>query len=68
MKANLFDVAAGRPDPPVADRLDLSFQLPKTPGDLRVQRIAVERAGIRAHLGGGALPFGTSKARAGGGR
>ncbi|MFJ6902805.1 LmeA family phospholipid-binding protein [Streptomyces griseoluteus] len=65
----LMGAVRGVTEPQLADRLDLSFELPRTPGDIRIQRITVERDGIRAHLSGGALPFGgTSGARAAGGR
>lgn len=65
----LMGAVRGVTEPQLADRLDLSFELPRTPGDIRIQRITVERDGIRARLGGGALPFGdTSGARAAGGR
>ncbi|MFJ6841699.1 DUF2993 domain-containing protein [Streptomyces griseoluteus] len=65
----LMGAVRGVTEPQLADQLNLSFELPKTPGDLRIQRITVERDGIRAHLSGGALPFGdTAKARAAGGR
>ncbi|MEU6385792.1 DUF2993 domain-containing protein [Streptomyces bauhiniae] len=65
----LMGAVRGVTEPQLADQLNLSFELPKTPGDLRIQRITVERDGIRAHLSGGSLPFGdTSKARAAGGR
>ncbi|MFH9428170.1 DUF2993 domain-containing protein [Streptomyces sp. NPDC017615] len=65
----LLGAVQGVTKPQLADRLNLSFQLPKTPGDIRIQRITVERDGIRAHLSGGTLPFGdTTAARAAGGR
>ncbi|WP_405551364.1 DUF2993 domain-containing protein [Streptomyces sp. NBC_01171] len=65
----LMGAVRGVTEPQLADQLNLSFALPKTPGDIRIERITVERDGIRAHLSGGALPFGdTSKARAAGGR
>ncbi|MFJ3659868.1 DUF2993 domain-containing protein [Streptomyces sp. NPDC090119] len=65
----LLGAVRGVTKPQLADQLNLSFQLPKTPGDIRVQRITVERDGIRAHLSGGELPFGdTRKARAAAGR
>ncbi len=44
--------------PELADRLSLSFQLPDTPGYIRLQNITVEREGIRADLSGMDLPFG----------
>ncbi|MFH8573330.1 DUF2993 domain-containing protein [Streptomyces sp. NPDC017993] len=44
--------------PQLADQLSLSFQLPKTPGDVRLRNISVERDGIRADLSGTDLPFG----------
>ncbi|TGN79614.1 DUF2993 domain-containing protein [Streptomyces bauhiniae] len=65
----LMGAVRGVTEPQLADQLNLSFELPKTPGDIRIQRITVERDGIRARLSGGALPFGdTPKARAAGGR
>ncbi|MFF9391487.1 LmeA family phospholipid-binding protein [Streptomyces griseoluteus] len=64
----LVGALRGLTEPQLADQLDLSFELPRTPGDIRIRRITVERDGIRVRLGGGALPFGdTSKARAAGG-
>ncbi|MFD7922411.1 DUF2993 domain-containing protein [Streptomyces sp. NPDC059740] len=48
----------GLTKPQLADRLNLSFQLPNTPGDVRIQRITVHRNGIDAHLTGENLPFG----------
>ncbi|MFF0622911.1 DUF2993 domain-containing protein [Streptomyces sp. NPDC004296] len=44
--------------PQLADRLSLSFQLPKTPGDVRLRNITVESDGIHADLTGSNLPFG----------
>ncbi|MFH8555722.1 DUF2993 domain-containing protein [Streptomyces celluloflavus] len=44
--------------PQIADQLSFSFQLPKTPGDVRLRGIHVERDGIRAELSGSQLPFG----------
>lgn len=65
----LMEAVRGVTEPQLADRLNLSFELPKTPGDIRVERITVERDGIRALLNGGALPFGdTARARAADGR
>ncbi|BDM72942.1 hypothetical protein HEK616_64290 [Streptomyces nigrescens] len=49
---------SGLTKPQLADRLSLSFQLPKTPGDVRLRNISVERDGIRAELSGTNLPFG----------
>ncbi|GAB7031744.1 DUF2993 domain-containing protein [Streptomyces sp. NPDC021749] len=49
---------SGLTKPQLADRLSLSFQLPKTPGDVRLRNISVERDGIRAELSGRELPFG----------
>ncbi|MFJ6746625.1 MULTISPECIES: DUF2993 domain-containing protein [unclassified Streptomyces] len=48
----------GLTKPQLADQLSLSFQLPKTPGDIRLRNISVERDGIRADLTGADLPFG----------
>ncbi|MEU6814530.1 DUF2993 domain-containing protein [Streptomyces sp. NPDC046860] len=65
----LVGAVRGVTQPQLADQLNLSFQLPRTPGDIRIQRITVERDGIRAHLSGGTLPFGDTKsAQAAGGR
>ncbi|MCK7624606.1 DUF2993 domain-containing protein [Streptomyces sp. RS10V-4] len=44
--------------PQLADRLSLSFQLPKTPGDVRLRNITVVPEGIQAELTGSGLPFG----------
>ncbi|MYT32743.1 LmeA family phospholipid-binding protein [Streptomyces sp. SID8354] len=44
--------------PQLADRLSLSFQLPKTPGDVRLRDITVESDGIRVDVTGTDLPFG----------
>ncbi|WP_438486538.1 LmeA family phospholipid-binding protein [Streptomyces sp. S186] len=44
--------------PQLADRLSLSFQLPKTPGNVRLRNITVQSDGIRADLTGTDLPFG----------
>ncbi|POX41306.1 DUF2993 domain-containing protein [Streptomyces sp. Ru73] len=49
---------AGLTKPEIADRFDLSFRLPATPGDVRLRTISVERDGIRARLSGKDLPFG----------
>ncbi|MEV0371045.1 DUF2993 domain-containing protein [Streptomyces sp. NPDC050636] len=48
----------GLTKPQLADRLSLSFQLPKTPGDIRLRRISVEQDGIRVELSGSDLPVG----------
>ncbi|WP_274563229.1 DUF2993 domain-containing protein [Streptomyces spiramyceticus] len=44
--------------PELSEQLSLSFRLPKTPGDLRLREISVEREGIRADLAGAGLTFG----------
>ncbi|MGX1880415.1 LmeA family phospholipid-binding protein [Streptomyces sp. NPDC055287] len=44
--------------PELSERLSLSFRLPKTPGELRLRGIGVEREGIRADLAGTGLTFG----------
>lgn len=49
---------AGLTKPELADRMDLSFRLPATPGDVRLRTISVERDGIRAQLSGTGIPFG----------
>lgn len=46
--------------PQIADQLSFSFQLPKTPGDVRLRDVRVERDGIRADLTGAGLPVGDS--------
>ncbi|MFG3117166.1 DUF2993 domain-containing protein [Streptomyces sp. NPDC048197] len=54
----ILGALSGLTKPQLADRLSLSFQLPKTPGDVRLRNISVERDGIRAELSGTDLPFG----------
>ncbi|MEU9120189.1 DUF2993 domain-containing protein [Streptomyces sp. NPDC048506] len=54
----ILGTLSGLTKPQLADRLSLSFQLPKTPGDVRLRHISVERDGIRAELSGANLPFG----------
>ncbi|MFF3342799.1 LmeA family phospholipid-binding protein [Streptomyces flavidovirens] len=44
--------------PELSEQLSLSFRLPRTPGDLRLRGITVEREGIRADLAGTGLTFG----------
>ncbi|MEV7426925.1 DUF2993 domain-containing protein [Streptomyces sp. NPDC091212] len=44
--------------PELSDSLSLSFTLPKTPGDLRLRHITVERDGIHARLVGSELRVG----------
>ncbi|MFF3322395.1 DUF2993 domain-containing protein [Streptomyces sp. NPDC002889] len=44
--------------PELSDQLSLSFELPKTTGDLRLRGIEVERSGVRADLTGTGLTFG----------
>ncbi|MGW2630717.1 LmeA family phospholipid-binding protein [Streptomyces chattanoogensis] len=54
----ILGTLTGLTKPQLADQLSLSFQLPKTPGDIRLRNISVERDGIRADLAGANLPFG----------
>ncbi|MGW7024763.1 DUF2993 domain-containing protein [Streptomyces decoyicus] len=54
----ILGALTGLTKPQLADRLSLSFQLPKAPGDVRLRHISVERDGIRADLSGSNLPFG----------
>ncbi|MFE1768816.1 LmeA family phospholipid-binding protein [Streptomyces angustmyceticus] len=54
----ILGTLTGLTKPQLADQLSLSFQLPKTPGDVRLRHISVERDGIRAELSGKDLPFG----------
>lgn len=54
----ILGTLTGLTKPQLADQLSLSFQLPKTPGDVRLRTISVERDGIRAELSGSNLPFG----------
>ena len=54
----ILGALTGLTKPQLADRLSLSFQLPKAPGDVRLRHISVERDGIRADLSGSDLPFG----------
>jgi hypothetical protein len=54
----ILGTLTGLTKPQLADQLSLSFQLPKTPGDIRLRNISVERDGIRAELSGSDLPFG----------
>ncbi|MFI1307115.1 DUF2993 domain-containing protein [Streptomyces sioyaensis] len=54
----ILGTLTGLTKPQLADRLSLSFQLPKMPGDVRLQHISVERDGIRADMFGSNLPFG----------
>ncbi|MFE7776349.1 DUF2993 domain-containing protein [Streptomyces sp. NPDC057445] len=44
--------------PELSERLSLSFELPRTTGDVRLRDIVVERSGIRADLTGTGLTFG----------
>ncbi|MFD8547333.1 DUF2993 domain-containing protein [Streptomyces sp. NPDC059649] len=59
----ILGALSGLTKPQLADRLSLSFQLPKTPGDVRLRNISVERDGIRAELSGTDLPFGDAAAK-----
>ncbi|MGP8299883.1 LmeA family phospholipid-binding protein [Streptomyces inhibens] len=54
----ILGTLSGLTKPELADRLSLSFQLPKTPGNIRLRNISVEQDGIRAELSGSDLPFG----------
>ncbi|MFI6704272.1 DUF2993 domain-containing protein [Streptomyces sp. NPDC050509] len=54
----LVDALLNLRPPELSDRLSLSFKLPKTPGDLRLQHITVEPEGIRARLVGSAVRLG----------
>ncbi|MFJ1647695.1 DUF2993 domain-containing protein [Streptomyces sp. NPDC088258] len=47
--------------PELSDSLSLSFTLPKTPGDLRLRHITVQRDGIHARLAGSELRVGKPK-------
>ncbi|MFJ4876305.1 DUF2993 domain-containing protein [Streptomyces sp. NPDC088745] len=53
----ISSLLAMRP-PELSEKLSLSFRLPKTPGELRLRDIKVEREGIRADLNGTGLTFG----------
>lgn len=44
--------------PELTDRLSFSFRLPKQAKDLKLRAVTVDRDGIRAELGGVALPVG----------
>ncbi|MFF4606957.1 DUF2993 domain-containing protein [Streptomyces sp. NPDC001339] len=48
----------GLTKPQIADQLSLSFQLPKSPGDVRLRHISVVPDGIRAEISGSNLPVG----------
>ncbi|MFF8830937.1 DUF2993 domain-containing protein [Streptomyces sp. NPDC015131] len=50
--------------PQLADRFSLSFELPRSAGDLRLRRVAVDGSGIRVGLTGQGLAFGSTGARA----
>ncbi|MFF7700254.1 DUF2993 domain-containing protein [Streptomyces lydicus] len=54
----ILGTLSGLTKPQLADRLSLSFELPKTPGNVRLRALTVERDGIRAELTGSDLPFG----------
>ncbi|WP_329147885.1 DUF2993 domain-containing protein [Streptomyces sp. NBC_01456] len=62
----IFGTLSGLTKPQIADQLSLSFQLPKTPGNVRLRHITVERDGIRADLSGTELPFGDAAKKHGG--
>ncbi|MCL6301941.1 LmeA family phospholipid-binding protein [Streptomyces kronopolitis] len=62
----IFGTLSGLTKPQLADQLSLSFQLPKTPGNVRLRHISVERDGIRADLSGVELPFGDAAKKHGG--
>ncbi|MFD6990229.1 DUF2993 domain-containing protein [Streptomyces sp. NPDC059943] len=44
--------------PELSEKLSLSFELPRTPGDLRLRDVTVERDGIRADLAGSGIRLG----------
>ncbi|MGW1374046.1 LmeA family phospholipid-binding protein [Streptomyces sp. NPDC002446] len=54
----ILGTLSGLTKPQLADRLSLSFRLPKTPGDVRLRNISVQQDGIRAELSGSNLPVG----------
>ncbi|MEU9116549.1 DUF2993 domain-containing protein [Streptomyces sp. NPDC048483] len=54
----ILGALTGVTKPQLADQLSLSFQLPKTPGDVRLRNITVVPEGIQADLSGANLPFG----------
>ncbi|MFJ5674585.1 DUF2993 domain-containing protein [Streptomyces sp. NPDC093097] len=54
----MLGALTGLTKPQLADQLSLAFQLPKTPGDVRLRNVSVESDGIRADLTGADLPFG----------
>jgi len=54
----ILGALTGLTKPQLADQLSLSFQLPKTPGNVRLRNISVEEDGIRADITGSELPFG----------
>ncbi|MCX4636961.1 DUF2993 domain-containing protein [Streptomyces sp. RPA4-5] len=54
----ILGALTGLTKPQLADQLSLSFQLPKTPGNVRLRNISVEEDGIRADIAGSELPFG----------
>ncbi|MFH8405392.1 DUF2993 domain-containing protein [Streptomyces sp. NPDC018019] len=56
----ILGALSGLTKPQLADRLSLSFRLPKTPGDVRLRDISVEQDGIRVKFSGAALPIGSA--------
>ncbi|ARF56848.1 hypothetical protein B1H19_24130 [Streptomyces gilvosporeus] len=54
----IFGTLSGLTKPQLADRLSLSFRLPKTPGDVRLRTITVKQDGIHVEVTGANLPFG----------
>ncbi len=56
----ILGALSGLTKPQLADRLSLSFRLPKTPGDVRLRDISVERDGIRVKFSGTGLPIGSA--------
>ncbi|QGV82272.1 DUF2993 domain-containing protein [Streptomyces ficellus] len=50
--------------PQLADRFSLSFELPRSAGDLRLRDVTVDGAGIRVGLTGSGLAFGNAKGSA----
>ncbi|WP_411137563.1 DUF2993 domain-containing protein [Streptomyces sp. C10] len=57
----ILGALTGLTKPQLADQLSLSFQLPKTPGNIRLRNISVEEDGIRADITGSELPVGGAK-------
>ncbi|WP_234440400.1 DUF2993 domain-containing protein [Streptomyces rimosus] len=64
----ILGALSGLTKPQLADRLSLSFRLPKTPGDVRLRDISVERDGIRVKFSGAGLPIGSAAKDKGNGK